>query len=238
MQEKLQRFLPFIEGLIVERGYPYPPELITAVIWIESRGNIGALNPKSGASGLMQIMPIALKDYNERSGNPVLTMSHMRSKEDASFKDQIRVGMWILGRFWKSAHKYLKPKLGKVSIPDLIKIADTFYAAGPGRMKGLLDPIAAPTFANAELRYPNSNALGHARKVWEKAISDGAIFNQSKIDSWMGDKPDVPITPPDPDVVPLIPSKSPIDGAIIALILIGIVWALWGAKGDKHATEQ
>ena len=170
MQKKLQRLLPIIHQEISANGYPFPPELITALIWIESRGNVGAVNPKSGASGLMQVMPIALKDYNQRSGKQPLTMEVMRSKNETNATDQIRVGMWLLSMFWKSAYKYLKRRLGTVEMNDLIKIADSFYAAGPGRMKQLLDPIAKPTWDNAVARYPNSNALGHAKKSMVQGV--------------------------------------------------------------------
>ena len=45
-------------------GYPLPGELVEAVMHRESRGRVGVINPSSGASGLMQVMPVALRDYN------------------------------------------------------------------------------------------------------------------------------------------------------------------------------
>jgi hypothetical protein len=238
MDNRVNRYLPIINQEIIVNKYPFPAQLITALIWVESRGSIGAINKKSGASGLMQIMPIALKDYNLRSGNPSLTMVDMRSKNDEKAHDQIRVGMWLLGNFWKGASKYLHQRLGKVSISDLVRIADSFYAAGPYRMRQLLDRVKFPTFDNALEMYPNSNALGHASKVWAHAKKAGAIFERSRIDKWI-QRPitsEEDITPIDIDVEPQT-TPRPIDGAIFGLILIAIFWFSFFKKGASNESS-
>ncbi len=48
--------------------YELPPALLLALIDYESGGDPSAVNPASGAAGLMQITAIVLKDYNNRHG--------------------------------------------------------------------------------------------------------------------------------------------------------------------------
>lgn len=226
MDNRVFRYLPIINKEIFDNKYPFPAPLITALIWVESRGTIGAVNPKSGASGLMQVMPIALKDYNQRSGNPILSMTDMRSKSEDKAHDQIRVGMWLLGNFWIGAWRYLSKRLPKVSIPDLVKIADTFYVAGPNRMRKLLDKVAHPTFANALDKYPKSNALGHAIKVWTSANQAGAVFEENRINQWLGQPIEDTVTPIEIDETTPDTGLMPLDGAIWGLIMIGLFWYL------------
>lgn len=212
------RFLPIISSEISLMKYPFPPELITALIWVESRGNVGAVNSNSGASGLMQIMPIALRHYNQESGLPTVTMAMLKSKSDEYAQDQIRVGMWLLANFWKGAYRFLKSKMNAVNTTDVMKIGDTFYAAGPGRMKQLISKIDGnPTFANIVKTYPNSNAIKHAKNVFNRASKLGAKFDENKIRRWLTNTPV-------PQTAPTIAERPPIDGAIMALIAIGIVW--------------
>lgn len=222
---KISRFSPIIESEIKRHNYPFPPELIMAVIWVESRGSIGAVNAISGASGLMQIMPVALADYNARSGQTKLSMETMRSKAETSAHDQIKVGMWLLAQFWRGAYRYLRKRV-EVTSNDLIRIADTFYAAGPGRMKELIDKVKIPTWQGILDRYPTSNALGHATKVWNIANQYGAHFSPSKIFGWLSGSNDNQIDTVDNDVV------NPIDGAIWGLILIGLFWWVY-SQGKK-----
>jgi hypothetical protein len=59
----------------------------------------------------MQVMPIALRHYNENHSQQY-TMADLRSKTSSAAAIQIRIGIWILGFFWKSAYRYLKSKLG------------------------------------------------------------------------------------------------------------------------------
>jgi len=188
---------------------PMPPELVLAVIKRESGGTIGAVNPSSGASGLMQVMPIALKDYNNHHSTQI-TMADLKSKTDAGAVLQIRVGVWILCQFWRSAYKYLKARLSSVALDDLTKIADFFYAAGPGNARKKLDTLAAPTFAAAAAAFPDWDRIAPAQRIWDFVTDSGAVWPLQKIDSWLEGQ--------------ITPEKKPIGSAIVIIILVGVAW--------------
>ena len=139
----VEKWSTLINSELGRAGYPLPPELVKAVMYRESRGNVGAINPSSGASGLMQVMPIALKDYNQNHQRKY-TMADLRGKTQTAAKTQIRIGLWILARFWKGAFNYLRKRLGEVALDDLARIADMFYAAGPGNSKKKIAKVHQP----------------------------------------------------------------------------------------------
>jgi soluble lytic murein transglycosylase-like protein len=159
-----------------------PVELILAVLQRESGGHAGEVNPKSGASGLMQVMPIALKDYNQRNGT-AHTMADMRGKDNASGRKQIEVGIGVLAHFWKSAYKYLSKRYGASPVPidELAIIADLFFAAGPGATQSKLNPLNPPTWAAVQAAYPTWNALPHPRHV----LKEPKPWNLSAIQAWL-----------------------------------------------------
>lgn len=49
--------------------------LVRAIIKVESEGNIRAVNKKSGAAGILQIMPVLVKDANRIVGNDKYRLS-------------------------------------------------------------------------------------------------------------------------------------------------------------------
>lgn len=237
MKKKITRFRPIIEEEIARHKYPFPPELIMALISVESGGKIGEINTSSGASGLMQIMPIALKDFNLRSGQTPLTMQQLQSTADTAAHDQIRIGMWLLSQFWRGAYRFLKRKMGSVQLSDLVRIADSFYAAGPHRMRQIIGNMPAPTFDNAYRAFPNSNALGHAKKVWDRALGAGVKFDEPLIWNWLKRQPSTETTDDSTESTEPFNRRPAIDGVIFALILIGIGWALF-SKGFNHGNKK
>lgn len=191
---------------------PLPEDLILATIHVESRGYPGTTNPKSGASGLMQVMPDTLKWYNKQTGDNI-PLDQLRSK--AHGKLQIRVGLWVLHQFWRGAHRYLSSRLTDIPIDELGKIADLFYVAGPGAAKRRLDKVEIPFFSHVAERFPSWNALPHPRNVW-KALPSGTTWNTEGISKWLGGS------------VKAI--KRTRDTAIVMLMLIAIgYW--WFMKG-------
>ena len=160
---------------------PLPVDLILSVIHVESRGYPGHRNPKSGASGLMQVMPGTLAWYNKQTGSPI-PLSKLRSPDYP--REQIRVGIWVLGQFWRSAHKYMASRLTDVPVDELGKIADLFYVAGPAAAKKRLDQVDVPFFSYVESRFPKWNALPHPRNVW-KILPDTTIWPTESIASWL-----------------------------------------------------
>ena len=181
MKKNVERWRSLVESELERSGYPLPPEHVLAVMQRESSGKIGIVNPSSGASGLMQVMPIALKDYNKHN-SPRYTMSDLRSKSQSAARIQIRVGMWILARFVRGAYRYLKKRLGTVALDDLIRIADFFYAAGPGNSRKRLDKIERPTYDAVKQRFPTWDRIKPAQLVWDRVEKWGGKWNLPKID--------------------------------------------------------
>ena len=217
MTDRVERWRPMVTDELRQSGYPLPVELVLAVIYRESRGTVGAVNPSSGASGLMQIMPIALRHYNQNHSRKY-RMSDMKAKTMAGAKAQIRVGIWILATFWRSAYRYLKRRLGSVALDDLVKIADMFYAAGPAATKRRLDKIK-PTYENAKAAYPKWDRIIPAQRVWDWVSDHGGQWNMSAIDEWL-----------ESNLV--TEQKKTKLGAVIALLMIAFAWnSLRGKNG-------
>lgn len=161
---------------------PLPVELILSIIERESAGFAGNVNEKSGASGLMQVMPVALKDYNQRHGT-TYSMADMRGTDGLSAQRQIEVGVGIVGHFWKSAYKYLSGRYGQspVSIDEVARIADLFFAAGPGATQSRLNTMQPPFWENVQTKYPTWNALPHPRHVF----AEPKPWNLPAIQAWL-----------------------------------------------------
>lgn len=217
MTKGIAQWRALIDSELDKSGYPLPPELVEAVMHRESRGRVGAVNPSSGASGLMQVMPIALKDYNQNHTQKY-KMSDLRSKTSAGARVQVRVGLWILGRFWRAAYKYMKKKLATVALDDLAKISDIFYAAGPGNARKRLDKIV-PTYDNAKAAFPKWDRIIPAQKVWDYVASAGGDWKLQAIDDWL-------------ESGVLIEKKKTYMGAALGVVIIAIaVW--YFQKGSK-----
>lgn len=218
MPKGVEQWRNLIASELDRSGYPLPPQLVEAVMYRESRGRVGAVNPSSGASGLMQVMPIALKDYNQNHSRKY-TMAQLRAKTHSAAQIQIRVGLWILARFWRGAYKYLKKRLGEVPLDDLARIADFFYAAGPGNSRKKLDKINRPTYDAVKARYPNWDRIVPAQNVWDYVGAHGGTWDLTALDKWL--KGGV-----------IIDNKKTAMGAAGAIIIIAI--ALWlMQKGKK-----
>lgn len=174
------RWQPFVTAELAAQGVPLPESLILAVMRVESNGKPGIVNPKSGASGLMQVMPGTLDDFNQRHKKSY-PLSAMRSSSDSDARKQIEVGIAVLAHYWKRAYRYLKDRMGDVPVDELGHIADLFYAAGPGATMKRLDKLASPTWAATQSAYPAWNALPHPKKVF----SIPHAWDIDKIGSWL-----------------------------------------------------
>ena len=198
---------------LTRAGAPLPIELIESLIWVESRGKIGATNPHSGASGLMQVMPGTLTWYQKSAKDPSITLEHLRGAGIDNARRQIRVGIWCIKQFWKSAYDYLKPRLGIVPVDELAKIADLFYVAGPGATRKKLDKINPPTFAQIEKTFPEWNALPHPKNVFSYNAETGwneNAWDLMGIDKWLRGSPFITTI------------KNPISGFLVAGILLAL----------------
>lgn len=208
----VERWRGIVADEIARLKAPIPVELPLSVIRWESAGKTGEVNKSSGASGLMQVMDIARREYNNYHTQKY-SMSDLRDKTERGARIQIRVGTWIIGHFWKNAHRYLKSRLPTVPIDQLVKIADVFYAAGPRNAKDKLDKIA-PTFEALASRHPTWSAIGHANKVWDLAMDNGAQWDTGNIGQWL-------------DGAIVIEDDKNKKGSLIVIAAIAVAWYLF-----------
>lgn len=218
MKESVEKWRYLALHEISKLGVPLPVEHILAIMQRESNGKAGVVNQSSGASGLMQVKRIALKDYNQNH-SVQYTMDQLRGTDQNSAAIQIRVGLWILSRFVKSAYKYLKGKLGTVPLDDLIRVSDTFYAAGPGNAKPKLDQLNRPTWAAIKQKFPDWDRVVPAELVWNIANEEGAIWDLPRIDNWLEEE----ITNE---------TNKAVGGALIGILIILAAW-MWFQKGGS-----
>jgi hypothetical protein len=68
-----------------------------------------------------------------------------------------------------------------VSIDELAKIADLFYAAGPGAAQNILNKVQPPLWDNVQVQYPKWNALPHPRHV----LKHPKPWNLPIIQAWL-----------------------------------------------------
>jgi hypothetical protein len=207
--------MQLVQNEIDRGGYPFPLSLIDAIIYVESRYDVGAKNTESGASGLMQVMASVVADYNKAHKTRV-SMLDLRGKSPESAALQIRLGLWALAVFWRGAYSYLLKRLGVVSVEELVKIADMFYAAGPGATKKKLDQLEKPTSAAVAARWPEWAGLPHVANVWGLVDSDAKTWDLEKIEAWLskGGKN-----------APAIPGFSePLGGFVLGAIALLVGW--------------
>ena len=179
--KRVRRWEPAVSAELSAQNVPLPSQLILQLMQVESSGQPGLINPKSGASGLMQVMPGTLQDFNKRHGKNY-TMADLQGKSDTAARRQIEVGIAVLATYWKGAYRYLTKRLGDIPIDELSRIADLFYVAGPGATKRRLDKLATPTWAAVQARFPKWNALPHPRNVFEVPITH---WDLPSIEGWL-----------------------------------------------------
>jgi len=205
-------------------AYPFPPELIYAIIKVESNWVPGIVNHKSGATGLMQVMPAVVSDYNKRNKTN-LTMSDLQRSDELSVKNQLRVGLWVLGVFWRGAYKYLQPRTKTVPVDELVKIADMYYVAGPGAARAKLDQLPTPTSAAVAERWPEWVALKHVNAVWSLTDSASPSWDLAAIDGWLGKAPSQAPT--------IAGFGSGLGGFVLAAILLLVGWHFFNERKGR-----
>lgn len=228
---KVERWRQFVSAELARINVPLPPELPLSLIRWESAGKTGVINESSGASGLGQFKPIAVKEYN-RFHSQKISMADMRDQTERGALLQIRATVWLIAHNWRNANKYLKRKgRTSVSIDELAKIADLFYGPGPGTAQKMLNKASTPPrYEAAKQQNPTFWGIGHADKVWRLAVENGANFDASAIDSWLGSGDSID---PDPDPDPDQNQNGTLDtGMIITILIIAVGWYLL-KKGGK-----
>lgn len=178
------KWAPAVRAELAAQGVPLPEQLILQLMHVESRGTVGLINKKSGASGLMQVMPGTLQDFNLRHGRSY-TMSDLQGTSDTAARRQIEVGIGVLATYWRGAYQYLKKRMVDVPVDELAHIADLFYVAGAGATKHRLNKLSSPTWAAVQAAYPTWNALPHPRNVFSTPI---AHWDLAGIETWLKGK--------------------------------------------------
>lgn len=217
--KRVERWRPVVEQELARLKAPLPPEHVLSVMQRESGGNPGAVNTSSGASGLLQVMPIALKDYNQNH-RVKYTMAQLRGHSSQSTAIQVRVGLWVLMTFVKGAYRYLKKRLGQVALDDLIRVADTFYATGPARARARLNKLSSPTWEAIRARFPTWDRVRPAELVWNRANAWGGVWSLPAIDKWL-----------ESELV--LDNKKTAGGAIVGLLLCLAAWYYFKKRGNK-----
>jgi len=185
MSKQVEQWRGTVERELNRQSVPLPVDLVLDLIWVESRGKAGNTNAKSGASGLMQVMPGTLDWYNKQN-TAKIPLAHLRSPNYGA--EQIRVGIWVLAQFWKGAYKYLKGRLETIPTEQLARIADLFYVAGPGATKKKLDKVDPPFLEAVAERFPTWNALPHPRNVFKRFDARGVDWDLDSISKWLHGK--------------------------------------------------
>ena len=160
---------------------PLPVDLVLSIIRVESNGKPGIVNPNSGASGLMQVMPVVVSDYNKAHGTNH-TMSDVRSKHSSDL--QIKIGVWVLARFYKAAYNYLLKRLGEVPLDQLVPIADLFYAAGPGATRKRLEKLPKPTYEALKAKFPNWQPYVHQDRLFQ-TLPPWSQWDMQTLSEWL-----------------------------------------------------
>lgn len=216
------RWAPVVAAELERQHVPLPEQLILQLIHVESRGKAGLVNQKSGASGLMQVMPGTLTDWNHRHGK-AYSLADLQGTSAEDARRQIEVGIGVLSTYWRGAHQYLKKRLDTVPVDELAHIADLFYVAGGGATKKRLNKLDNPTWAAVQARYPTWNALPHPRNVFKTPI---AHWDLPAIEAWLSG----PIQKPGP-VPPGQSGRDPRAGFALGVMLL--IAAYWLMKKGK-----
>lgn len=86
--ETVMSWVPLVAELTADCAPPITPAVILAVIYLESKGDAGAINSRSGAAGLMQVMP--------REANPALFADRPTQEELLDPETNIAWGIRVL----------------------------------------------------------------------------------------------------------------------------------------------
>lgn len=218
VKASVEKWKPAVIAELQRQSVPLPYELILAIMWVESRGKAGLVNKKSGASGLMQVMPGTLLDFNKRHGKNY-SIEDLRGDTLSDAVKQIEVGIAIISRYWKSAYRYLTKKLPEIPIDLIARIADLFYVAGPGATQKRLNKLTSINWTNIITSFPEWNALPHPKNVFEYVLENSQPYNMDAIGKWL-----------QTDFVNH-PEKDPRGGFAIGVVVL--MAAYWLMKGKK-----
>lgn len=232
--ERTLRWQNIVSDEIGRGSYPFPSEYPLAVILVESSGKPGVVNPTSGASGIMQIMPNTLAGYNQHN-SPNISLDVLRTKAAWAVPQQIRVGLWVMGRYLKRGYDWLSDTNPDPPLSDLIRISDLMYVAGPARVRNKFSNLTDRSFASLVEAFPNWQPFAHPRKVWMwTAEKNSPSWDMRAINDWVGSNTDpvIPVDPPPPVPPPAPPAIASSFGMIGALLLFAFASFYFSREHD------
>jgi len=200
-----------ISEVIASQHLPIPTELIMGLVDLESGGDPTQINPNSGAMGLTQLMPIAIKDYNQRHKT-----THSAASVMASPKLQLEIGVDIYAQYLRKAWRLLAGKV-PFNTRDIVSTALMCYVWGPGNVELFFKKIESPTWDFIQQNYHDSKAPKYARVVLSRAAELNPVWNDEALKSWLSATSPGGYTP----TVPLI-SDSNRKGVVLALALFAL----------------
>lgn len=216
-RKSVLRWTPIVNAELARGGYPFPADLVLAVIETESGGKVGAVNPKANDSGLMQVIPKTLAAYNKSHPNDTVTLAELQGKDDASAAKQIRVGVAVIASNWRAAYDYLSKRMPQVNTDDLARIADLMYVAGQKGTRLRMNKMDPPiTWETIQARFPKWVALKHPIRVF--SLLEGMPWPTQDISDWLSKSPSSS-SPKSP-----LDNMSPNQGAILSLAIIFAAW--------------
>ena len=134
----------YLDAVVLDHAKLAPPALVRSVIENESSGDPDNVNPKSGATGLMQIVRSVLKDYNLAHGE-TWTMEDMKDPDK-----NLTVGVDHLERIAKSLsrnHPSLPLDFGSRRFVELVILGwvnGYSEAGGVGNVVGKMEAAGVP----------------------------------------------------------------------------------------------
>jgi len=211
---KVLQWAPVVQQETQRGGYPFPSEFTLSVILAESGGDVGQVNPNSGASGLMQVMPNTLASYN-KNNNPDISLDTLRSHNISAGPEQIRVGMWVMGRYLKKSFNWLSETNPGPAISDLMRIECLMYLGGPGLVYSKFGHMTDRRFDTLVSAYPNWKYWKYPRKIWKwTTVNNDPTWDTGAIDSWVSGTTEPPVLPP-----PMIAGQNGFLGAMLIIAL-------------------
>ena len=220
-----ERWRPLVVAELERIGSTVPPELVLAAWWNESRGDPSQVN-SIGATGLGQVLPVALRFYNGATSN-ALSIADLRGTSSRAVALQARVSIYLYDHHARRVAGWMP---ADADPRDLYMLGLLSYHQGWGavraRLQGLPDAGLPETWESVRAHYPTGWRTPGAR-MW--------AHQQKNLEAWEELQKSDPFRPP--DVLPakplLRPPKQAIAVVALLLALGGLIIAGASLAGGK-----
>lgn len=138
-KKSVERWRAAVESEVELAGSIVSPNLVLAVMQRESGGIPGTVTDRqavdgSFAAGLMQTIQSTLDTYNRSHAK--IEPEQLRGTSAADAAAQIRVGLWVLDRYWTKIYDWAWALDLEFALPDFIPLVAASYLMGPGKSGG------------------------------------------------------------------------------------------------------